>query len=243
MVPLNATCQAISPPEDLQPPEDNQLFAQRTKLKRSSTWYLASWNVRTLLDTTGSIETARQRCDLSDEEDRRIDQVVDVLENYRVTVAALQETKWFGNEVYKVGESLVLTAGRPVPQEDRQRGEGVALVLRGPAVHAWKAGGSRWKSWGSRIVSASLRLGTHRNYQLHILSCYAPMYASSRELKDAFYNHLQQAISEIPSRETYVILGDFNARVGSRTNDDSDVEDENGHHSNVLGPHGHGELY
>ena len=104
----------------LQPSEDDQLSAQRTKLKRSSVWYLASWNVRTLLDTTGSIETARQRCDLSDAEDRKIDQVVDVLEDYRVTVAALQETKWFGSEVYKVGENLVLTAGRPIPREDRQ---------------------------------------------------------------------------------------------------------------------------
>ena len=57
----------------LQPSEDDQLSAQRTKLKRSSVWYLASWNVRNLLDTTGSIETARQRCDLSDAEDRKID--------------------------------------------------------------------------------------------------------------------------------------------------------------------------
>ena len=95
---------------------------------------MKSWSVRTLLDTTGSIETARQRCDLSDAEDRKIDQVV-------VTVAALQETKWFGSEVYKVGENFVLTAGRPVTREDRQRGEGVALILKGPALQAWKAGG------------------------------------------------------------------------------------------------------
>ena len=53
---------------------------------------MKSWHVRTLLDTTGSIETARQRCDLIDAEDRKIDQVVDALEDYRVTVAALQET-------------------------------------------------------------------------------------------------------------------------------------------------------
>ena len=244
MAPLNATCQATSPPEDLQPSEDDQLSAQRTKLKRSSVWYLASWNVRTLLDTTGSIETARQRCNLSDAEARKIDQVVDVLEDYRVTVAALQETKWFGSEVYKVGENLVLTAGRPVPREDRQRGEGVALILKGPAVQAWKAGGSRWKTWGSRIISASLRIGTHCSKQLHVLSCYAPTYPSSRETKEAFYNDLQQALSEIPSQDTYVVLGDFNARVGSRNDSADENVDDNasGQRSNVLGPHGHGEL-
>ena len=102
--------------------------------------------------------------------------------------------------------------------------------------------GSGWKSLGSRIVSTSLRLGTHNNNQLHILSIYAPTYASSQELKDTFYNNLQQAISQIPSHETYVILGDFNARVGSRTDSDDDDEDENGQHRNVPGPHGHGQL-
>ena len=53
--------------------------------------------VRTLHDTTGSIETARQRCNLSNVEDRRVDQVIDVMSD--VTVAALQEAKWYGSEI------------------------------------------------------------------------------------------------------------------------------------------------
>ena len=53
--------------------------------------------------------------------------------------AGLQETKWFGNAMHKVGESIVLTAGWPMPSagQSRQRGEGVAIVLSGPAVAAW----------------------------------------------------------------------------------------------------------
>ena len=78
--------------------------------------------------------TARQSRDLSKVADRRIDYVVGVLEDYQVAVAALQKTKWLGSKVYKVGESLVLTASRPVPQNDRQQDEGVALVLSGSAV-------------------------------------------------------------------------------------------------------------
>ena len=132
----------------------------------------------------------------------------------------------------------MLTAGRLVTREDRQRGEGVALILKGPAVQAWKAGGSRWKSWGSRIISASLRIGTHCSKQLHILSCYAPPYPSSHEMKEAFYNDLQQALAEIPSQETYVSCDGITSR-----NDSPDVDDNaSGQRSNVLGPHGHGEL-
>ena len=49
-----------------------------------------------------------------------------------------------------------------------------------------------------------------------MLSCSAPTYASSREEKEAFFDSLQQAISAVPPGESYVMLGNFNARVGSR---------------------------
>ena len=77
-----------------------------------------------------------------------------------VVVGALQETRWFGREVYRVRESVVLTAGRDVPGGDevRRRGEGVATVLSGEAVR-WKEGGSRWKDWSSKLVSATLKVG------------------------------------------------------------------------------------
>ena len=39
------------------------------------------------------------------------------------------------------------------------RGEGVALVLSGLAVDAWKRGGSQWTAWSSRAVSACLQVG------------------------------------------------------------------------------------
>ena len=58
-----------------------------------------------------------------------------------------------------VGESIVLTAGRDVPEMGhvKQRGEGVAIVLTGPAIGAWKASG---KAWNSRIISAILVSGS-----------------------------------------------------------------------------------
>ena len=77
-------------------------------------------------------------------------------------MGALEETKWFGSEVYMVGESVVLTAGRDVPGigHVKQRGEEVAIVLTGPAIGAWKAGGKCWKAWNSRIISAILISGS-----------------------------------------------------------------------------------
>ena len=46
-------------------------------------------------------------------EDRKVDLVVLELKRYMydVKVAALQETLWFGSDVYHVGDSVVLAAG------------------------------------------------------------------------------------------------------------------------------------
>ena len=45
--------------------------------------------------------------------------------------------------IYKVSDRMVLTSGRRTPSEGEcaQTGEGVALVLRGKALAAWRCGG------------------------------------------------------------------------------------------------------
>ena len=179
--------------------------------------------MRTLLDVDGPVESAKQNSEVSVTDERKIDEVVSELDRYRVVVGALQEIRWFGREVYHVGESMVLTAGRDVPGGDevRRRGEGVAIVSSGEAVRAWKQGGSRWKAWSSRPVSAILKVGNGSRDRLHIVSCYAPTFAASREDKNIFYATLQDALSTIPSDECFVMPWDFNACVESR-----DVDDE-----------------
>ena len=68
-------------------------------------------------------------------------------------MAALQETKWFGEAVYRVGESVVLAAGRAVPGTGavKQRREGVAilclvqrLVLGSQVVATGELGALSW---------------------------------------------------------------------------------------------------
>ena len=68
-----------------------------------------------------------------------------------------------------------------------------------------------WKAWSSRLVTATLVTGRGSVDCLHVLSCYAPTFAASREEKDEFFDSLQQALNMIPLRENFVILGDFNA--------------------------------
>ena len=136
MAPLD-TYQACSPAEDLQTSQGrNQQFAHRARKARND-WIIRTWNVRSMVDTEGPIEVASQSAERG--EDRKVDQVVCELAKYGVVVGALQETKWFGSEIYEVNDSVILTSGRSTPArgEKVQRGEGVALVLRGLALVAW----------------------------------------------------------------------------------------------------------
>ena len=147
----------------------------------------------------------------------------------------MQETRWFGSEVYEVGESLLLTAGRErsAVGDSVQRREGIAIILSGPAICAWKRAGKQWKAWGSKAVSACLQVGDRGlSGKLHVVSCYAPTRAVRRDVNVAFFQDMECFLSSVPSGEKYLLLGDFNARVGSREY----VRDQWG---SVRGPHGY----
>ena len=66
---------------------------------------------------------------------------------------------------------------------------------------------------------------------IYVVSYCAPTRAANREDKDAFFQELDNIISSVASRERYVILGDFNACIGSSDNIDEEW-------SGVRGPHG-----
>ena len=80
--------------------------------------FVRTLNVRSLLESQGLVETARQTNEVQLPEDRKVDQVIRECDRYGVKIAALQETKWFGNAVSRVKDSVVPAAGRPAPQKD-----------------------------------------------------------------------------------------------------------------------------
>ena len=47
-----------------------------------------------------------------------------------------------------------------------------------------------------------------------LISAYAPTMTAPDEEKEAFYEQLNTAISEVPYHQKLILLGDFNARVG-----------------------------
>ena len=68
---------------------------------------------------------------------------------------------------------------------------------------------------------------------MHVISCYAPTFAPSRVQKDKFFEDLQKVLDKIPSRDQYMVLGDFKAHVtcvGSRQDEEDQWEHVHGLH-------------
>ena len=113
------------------------LFQQR------SDFTICSWNVRSLIENSGDIRICRKQCldgyRSYDSVDRKLDLLVGELQCYKVSVGGIQETKWFGADVWPAANGYILLhSGRPAPLPDdavaRREGIGLALDVRATAA-------------------------------------------------------------------------------------------------------------
>ena len=146
----------------------------KTRIHARRTLIAALWNVRTLVESAGgdrrvsrsrpqstgpgasqSSEAVRQHL-----VDRKLDIFVKELKCYGVSVAAVQETKWFGKDIRQADGYTFIHSGRPLPSEGesalRNEGVGIALDKRGTA--AWKEAGEVWEAVSSRVLTIRMKL-------------------------------------------------------------------------------------
>ena len=84
-----SACQSYSPAEDLHTSQGEPFFcARQSEIFRYGS-YMCTWNVRTLLDLDGSVETTKQNGEVSVMDERKIYKVVSKLDRYRVVVGCV----------------------------------------------------------------------------------------------------------------------------------------------------------
>ena len=63
----------------------------------------------------------------------------------------------------------------------------------------------------------TLRIKLKGNQYLTLVSVYAPTQTNHDSIKEQFYEDLDKVIPDVPTKDKLVIVGDFNARVGSNS--------------------------
>ena len=79
-----------------------------------------------------------------------------------------------------------------------------------------------------RVVSARLKIRNNLPNRrktptfVTVVSVYAPTFRATSDEKEAFYSDLQSTLNEVDERDLLLLVGDFNARVGSAANSSSE---------------------
>jgi exonuclease III len=84
-----------------------------------------------------------------------------------------------------------------------------------------------WEPVNSRIITA--QFATKKDsIKINIIHCYAPTNDAEEDKKDAFYDQLQAVLDGQKAKDITILMGDFNAKIGS---DSTGYED-------IMGAHG-----
>ena len=172
---------------------------------------VASWNVRTLLETKRRAE-------------RPSAVIARELSRYDIDIAALSETRISGETILEEvgGGYTFFLIGRP---EGFKREYGVGFAIKSKLVGCLN--GKYPKGINERLMSMELPL---TGCTLTLISAYAPTLQSSAEMKGIFYDQLNDTLNAVPFAHKLLLLGDFNARVGN----------DHINWSKVIGQHGVG---
>ena len=159
---------------------------------------IGAWNVRTLMDSAGS-----------DRPQRRTALVGREIGRYGIEIAALSETCFAEiGEIKEVGAGYIFFwSGR---KTEERREAGVGFAIKSDLV-----GKLTGLPNGINDRLMTLRLPLSGNKHATIVSAYAPTMTNPDEVKDKFYDDLDNIISATPRTDKLILLGDFNARVGT----------------------------
>ncbi|VDL90713.1 unnamed protein product [Schistocephalus solidus] len=155
-------------------------------------------------DRRAKPENPRSNCS-----ERRTALVARELARYKVDIAALSETRFSEQgQLEEVGAGYTFFwSGRPKAE---RHDAGVAFAIRSDIV-----GRLPCLPQGINDRLMSLRLPLRGDQFATIISAYAPPMTSSNAAKDKFDEDLHALLVTVLKVDNLIVLGDFNARVGT----------------------------
>ncbi|KAG6929472.1 craniofacial development protein 2, partial [Chelydra serpentina] len=162
---------------------------------------LGCWNVRTM--TTGLSQDLQAISDV-----RKTAVINNELARLQIDIVALQETRLPDAGTLREKNYTFFWQGKSA-EEIRECGVGFAV--RNSLLGMVEPGQQETE----RLLSLRLHTSTG---PVNLISVYAPTLGATRDTKDEFYDQLDMIIRSIPKEEHLILLGDFNARVGTDHN-------------------------
>ena len=146
---------------------------------------IGTWNVRTL------------------HQEGRTELFIREIQRYKWDIIGLSETHWTGSGTKTVEGYNIIFSGH----QDKHI-SGVALLLSKNARQAMIA----MQPISSRIIYARFQ---GQGFNLAVIQVYAPTADSSENDIQDFYDNLQKKVDEIDRRDILMIMGDWNAKIGT----------------------------
>ena len=147
--------------------------------------------------------------DSTDRPARRSALVAQELSRYGVDIAALSETRLAGEGSLTEIEGGYTFFWKGLPNTER-RIYGVGFAIKSSLAQQLEV-----SPVGVSERLMKLRLPLVEGRHITIFSCYAPTLLASDEDKDLFYEMVDAELQRVPIHDKLLLLGDFNARVGT----------------------------
>lgn len=168
------------------------------KKRNFQTLNIATWNIRTLLDSKNPASITIPR---------RTALVAKEMAKYNIDVAGLQEThlKGFGKLEEKATGYTFYWSG----SDSEENRHGVAICIKTSLIK--KGIVTEPTCLNNRLMSIEI---IERKTKTAFICCYAPTEVDEDAKKDDFYQKLEKLVQNLPNQYNILLVGDFNARIG-----------------------------
>ena len=143
-----------------------------------------------------------------------------------ISILCIAEARW--NEAVQTrlasGYTIIYSGHM---EKNAAHAEGVAIIISKEAQRTLIG----WEPVIARIIMAKFKT-SHKCIALNIIQCNAPTNDADEEVKEEFYQILEETTRKCSEKDITILLGDMNVKVGN----------ENTGHEQVLGKHGLGTM-
>jgi exonuclease III len=152
--------------------------------------------------------------------------IANEMKAYEISILGIAEGRW--NEVRQTrlasGETIIYSGHM---EENAAHSEGVAIMISKEAQRTVIG----WEPVSARIITAKFKT-SHKRITLNITQWYVPTNDADEELKEEFYQMLEEITRKCSEKDITILLGDMNATDGN----------ENTGYEQAMGKHGLGTM-